>query len=675
MGKKSKRRAASAAGSDRLFVGGRVTLQGLKAAKYNGMCGVVQSGPHKADGRYGVLLDGSDVPLAILAKNIETSQSAPSVASKQRMTTQQQLEERERVSSHLRAAKGSSVNADQLRAHRTFFGLFETEEIQIQIYGRKITPMPNFLTELLEDKAGLPIGLNVRWARQYLHNSFEHASALPHQFELAFKQDDWVPQTRYFMRRLGTNDPQKLQWYTSSAPGSIFGQRSARPYTSLLRHSFSNQAYRKEVLHRGKTHVAVGFVDLGMLFAANLQESSEDPDEPLRFIGIEMSAYSVAKAHVIWEMLVHTPPPSSPQWAPHLRRIVQVWYSSTWGEGTFETVNDALVTLCGSHSTAYHPDVRELLEHWLQAPPLPLREARDHIERATTDNFSEIGNLTRKLDRIALAKYELTRDFALKDPPLGGNILMFDCPDGTPPLATDETVFSAMHWADVLETLTMADGSGMHILQAVEKYALGNVAKLAEWASLGHVEVELIYSSIQDVVPEVVASKPWTMSWSNVLDYMNYDEFHRLARACSANGDTIHYAYSMNWSIEVSGTSIVDFAGKERAALRKQLIESTNQSVEAVHKALGWDRYLRSPPPTNPINTVSQYGLNHLHFRTWVDYFFAKAELEGPVSVGNREHSIGSPLSTTGGSSVALTWTYDPEVRFNNLEGTWSNDL
>ena len=111
------------------------------------------------------------------------------------------------------------------------------------------------------------------------------------------------------------------------------------------------------------------------------------------------------------------------------------------------------------------------------------------------------------------------------------------------------------------------------------------------------------------------------MSWSNVLDYLDYGDFHRIDRACSVHGDTIHVGYSMNWVMEVYGTNIIDFLGKEGAKVRADCFDSANNSVDLLYKTLGWDRHLRSPPLTNPINTSSNYCLEILHYRKWAEHF------------------------------------------------------
>ena len=668
MGKKSKKKSKGAAVAKaeitatfppnvELNVGDRVSLRALQSAQYNGKLGVIASVPKSADGgRYGVLVDGTDAPVAIRSQNI--------FVERRRKSTQQQLEERDQMKSAMSLPKEQYADADQMGMMRMMMNMFMTEEHQIKIYGRKIDPMPNFQDEVMNASGGIPAGVDLTWANKYLHLAFENASANPHLYEVFVKCGDYKPSSQDYIKRLGTNERSKMEWYFGcNIPGSISRKHFAHPYHDFFRHSFSNQAYRKEALHRGTTHVAVGFVDLGILFASTLEDPPGSSDGPLCFLGIEASAYAVAKTHVIWEMFKQTPA-AAPQRDEHLRSILQVWFSATWGEGTESAVKAALVVLCSSKQV-YHPTVREMLRYWADAPPFPLTQARDQLMKATTDSFSSIGHLLKKRDRVALGIYELTRDFCVRGRPVCGNTLMFDCPDGTPPLENDETVFSAFSWIEIMGLLQ--NKSKMSVVEAAEAYGLAKMGKIASWATLQKVVVELKCAQIQDVIDDIAARKPWTMSWSNLCDYIDYADFHQMARHCSVHGDTIHFGYSMNWVHTVYGVNIIDFAGPEYAELRASLLDSTNQSVQGVYKLLGWDQHLRSPPPTNPINTTSQSGLEILHFKKWLDYFFELARRQGPCQVANVEHAMGSPLSGTGASTVAFTWTYDPDIHFNNV--------
>ena len=670
MGKKSKGRqsvpaaASSSAVSDfvaeddHLNIGDRVLLTKLKSGEYNGKVGNVISLPKVKcdDGRYGIRLQDNSAAVAIRRENIEKVKNWKS--------TKQQLEERKKTVEVVDEAK-DSVNADQLGMMRMMMNMFMTDEHQSKMFGRKVEPTPNFFQELRLEGGGFPHSVNKEWADNYLRTAFEQSYNLPHFFEFHLKTDQYEPQARDILKRLGTNDKEKVDWYIGPQfPGNIFPRRYSA-YTSLVRHSFSNQTYRKEVLQQGSTHVAVGFVDLGILFAGTLRGNQ---CHPLRFLGIEKSCYAVAKTHVIWQMLKQTPNQTQDR-ENHLRYIMQVWFSTTLDEGAVAALNSALDALCTpskqhgrDKQKPYHPDVRHLLVYWHGAATTPVAEARSQYTKFTSDAKSYIADLKRKQDRIDMAKYEISGDFGLENGiPYAGNTLMFHCPDGTPPNAKDETVFSAFDWKEVAKLMS----STTSLIDAAEAYALANLSKLADWALQERVVIELVCAKFEDVVEDIAASKPWTMSWSNVIDYVDHADFHRMARACSVHGDTVHFAYSMNWSLDVFGVNIIDYPGKEYAKLRTKIIETANNSVDMAYKMHGWDTYLRSPPPVNPINTTAHYGLEHMHYATWTKQFFSVAHQGGPCNVGNTEHTIGSPLSPTGASTVAFTWTYDPEIKFN----------
>jgi len=467
----------------------------------------------------------------------------------------------------------------------------------------------------------------------------------------------YEPQPSDILKRLASAHPDKLDWYYGI---------NGHPYSDHIRHSFSNQAYRKEVLHQGTTHVAVGFVDLGLLLEGTLQEPPTNHSGPLHFVGVELSSYAVAKTMVVWEMLKQSPRDPAKK-EDHMHFILQAWFSSTWSQGTARALNSAISALC-TIKEKYHEEVQKLLRHWVGTASVSVANARREIAESTTDALSSIGHLLKKRDRIALAQYELTRDFAIhgQDGPACGNILMHSCPDGTPPVAHDETIFSAFNWFDILKILR--EKKTASLMKAAELWALDRITKVADWATSGMVSVELICAPIETVVPEIAARRPWTMSWSNLCDYIDLSDFHSMARDCSRNGDTIHYGYSMNWVLNVYGVFLLDYMGPHLSTLRGKLIEQANETVRQKNKAMEWSQYLRFPPPTNPINTTSHF-LAMTHFRNWGDYFFGLARESGPCTVANIEHvGIGvSPLSTTGSNTVAFTWTYDPLVSFNAL--------
>jgi hypothetical protein len=241
---------------------------------------------------------------------------------------------------------------------RLITNTFLDEEKQIQAFGRRIEVVPDFIAELKRE-GGLPLGVDGRWALDYLRISYELASSLPHTFEIFLKKPSYEPHTKEIVHRLGTNDPEKLRWYRSGRqPGDIYTNGQDHPYPGVVRHNYSNQAYRTEMLHQGTTHVAVGFVDLGILLAADIRPGSTRNGNQLRFVGVERSAFCVAKTHVVWELIRESARATEGNSSGLIDSIVQVWYSSTWTSDTEVAVKKALDVLCRS-DRAYNVDVRK----------------------------------------------------------------------------------------------------------------------------------------------------------------------------------------------------------------------------------------------------------------------------------------------------------------------------
>lgn len=379
--------------SSRVQKGDRVALVGLKSSVYNGKQGVVVTlSDSTNEGRYGIRIDGTRKPIGIKHANI-------------RKTTLGLQKCRDEMISLSDGTEEESTSADQLAMIRTMINTFTTEEQQNKMFGRKIEPMPDFRLELINEGGGIPLGVDSAWANKRLRLAFEQESSLPHMHEIVINMPQYQPDRKDLMKRLGTNHPSKLEWYCTGEPGSIFRSSFIHPpHASCLRYSFSNQSYRKEKLLQGTTHVAVGFVDLGILMAADLDGESTSP---LRFIGIDSSAYVVAKTHVIWELIKQTESMATAERDLQIRYTMQVWFSSTWSEGTECAVDLALSSLC-SPENRYHSEVRSILEHWQNASTITLEEARNKMKSCKTASRSFIGFLKQKQDRIAIAAYQLT---------------------------------------------------------------------------------------------------------------------------------------------------------------------------------------------------------------------------------------------------------------------------
>ena len=83
-------------------------------------------------------------------------------------------------------------------------------------------------------------------------------------------------------------------------------------------------------------------MDLGLLLAADIRDSDAGP---VRFIGYELSAYSIAKTLLLWEMLCTSSASSAADEENHLRSILQVWYSAGWSGKTMQAFSSAIASL------------------------------------------------------------------------------------------------------------------------------------------------------------------------------------------------------------------------------------------------------------------------------------------------------------------------------------------
>jgi hypothetical protein len=408
----------------------------------------------------------------------------------------------------------------------------------------------------------------------------------------------------------------------------------------MLRHTFSNQARVAWRLFQGTVHVAVGFVDLGVLLEMDLAPTPGRDNGPLLFRGYELSAYAVAKTLVVWQMVLAGGP---------ARALAQVWFSTTWEPATVTAFQSALGTVVDTAGVRDEPEVVAYLEHWAGSDSATLKRARTEWAATSEGVQASWVRLERAQCRMAQARYELTGDFCLEgDSCLVGNTTMFNCPDGAPPLRL-ESVFSCLQ----LSALSLANSDGT-VLQTAESYIMRSLERLVDRAREGTVAVELRHCGVEGAVREIAELGPRTMTWSNVLDFMDRKKFHNLARQCSVDG-TKHYGYCMNWHQKVRGTNLIDLASGEE---QSKLLDATKEKIPQLLATLAPGRF-RYPLPSSPLNTASYIMMSEdtTCIGSWMDDFF------GPdVGSSRGWHASLAPLSTTGEVTIYLTWEYQTKT-------------
>ncbi|GIQ87615.1 hypothetical protein KIPB_009690 [Kipferlia bialata] len=520
-------------------------------------------------------------------------------------------------------------------------------------------PVPDFCQEYLSSGV-LPPGVSRGTASAYLAKAYEIKRCLPELMEAGYMQHGFQPPMEAIMHRIG--GPLNAGWYFDAPIPSVCGDGSPPSIKSVyqskaLRHNFTNQTPSAQRLHTGTTHVAVGFVDLSMLLFADIQEGEAESEGVLSFVGYEMCPYAVAKTMVLWHIITHW------EWASqadHIDRVLQVWFSSAWEASTALAFQEAAALVLSSDADTT-PAVRAILTHWADPPhTVTLSAAREAwLGLHPPENATSAACLLREVDRLAVAEYALTGDFALpassSADSLVGSTCMYGCPKSAPPSASSESVFSVVPLSSIAGE---AQGE-VSVVEAVRRVLAGRLGSLLDRCKRGGVTVSVHEGDVTD--PRVVAAirdqSPSSMSWSNVLDYVARDDFHRLAQECGGE-DCAHSGYSMNWSTVVKGTSLLEYSMWDDPTRRRDILECAHASEELDNWELGLCDHLRSPLPSNPLN-ASGHLLQHLLYRVWVGTWAPR----GGVEWVHAHMGEATPLSLTGGGTVHLRWGYSGEGR------------
>ncbi|ETO77851.1 hypothetical protein F444_07030 [Phytophthora nicotianae P1976] len=517
-------------------------------------------------------------------------------------------------------------------------------------------------------------------------------------------------------------------------------------YDARIRSNFANNPNRAEVYFFGTTHVAIGFNDFSSLLAATLHDEQKK-NLPLKFVGFERSEFTVAKCKIVAQMLAL---PEIPIWSVMEVWLSSTWSETTLKhfrqtankvlESTGQNENSKVISylkhwvsakpISGSKARSeffrnlekYNKrvfsavycfrreiDRLDLTQYMLtgevhaspNAVSLVETQQEDHSEIVET---SEQRTTTKKRNRKK--KKDNKREASVKstDVPLVGSLTMWNVPSGAPPLEED-IMFNTVNFTKILddcaakektkkkstENLSVVDLFTIHIIQ--------NLDRLRGLMRKNKLTIEVHYGVVkavrgeaandlenQHLLSRIALMRPYTMSWSNVLDYFIPEDFHDVARRCSIFGDCLHYGYSMNWPTQVFGASILDYDFEDCKPFIDGLLDAAlGFRVQShtlafplmdIFKIAGLDKLVLLPFRENPLNSTG-YLLANVYKQKWVDYFMSKGELSvkaaqrlgslctptnSGLQMGSMELAMPSPLYRTS-TTLYMSWCYDPEIR------------
>ena len=487
-----------------------------------------------------------------------------------------------------------------------------------------------------------PAGCDAAACRLKLLGAYENCRGMPRGDALMLlRPGKESTDPHELLSRLGSTDPAAIRWLLTSEVGSV-REPTKFAYDSRVFHSFSNADSTALVMTPGTAHVAIGFVDLGTLRDAGFDAGNARPG-PLCWVGVEASAYAVAKSAVVDAMLRAAAPVDA---------ILEVWFSAAWCATTLAAFRAAVDDLQGggadtARGRQRHPDVAALLAAWRTAT-VPLAQARVTWLEENTRTWLEIGNFTLAEDRHALCAYALTGQ--LLDGATVGSVCMFaPLPLGfSAKRSLNESVF---HCVPVDKLWERRREGAPDVVAATAEHLRRGVQRIRDRVAAGEVTIELWLEHLSLENPAAMARisalEPFTVSWSNICDYDSFANFHAMARACSAPGCSAPALRDLN-----SGAT--DMMGK-------------------MFDLMGAKPYLLWPPVShirNHVDWMLQVMTAPIDFCTrWADAFFAAAQLEDPSQqVARLGRSLKFGHLTRCHGVLHFTYTYDPAVRMKVIK-------
>jgi hypothetical protein len=211
-----------------------------------------------------------------------------------------------------------------------------------------------------------------------------------------------------------------------------------------------------------------------------------------------------------------------------------------------------------------------------------------------------------------------------------GSICMFALPpDFQFARSRNESCFHSLEVKELVKHTQVHNGD--FVAAAVDIFRSG-IAKLNHRIHQGVVLISVAPPTVVSLrnpaaIAQIRGLNPYTISWNNCLDYFTIDDFHQLARACSAPEDTVHYGYSMNWVQNVKGACSLAF---DTGPHMEKLLHEARKSHSMILKLAGLEGVFMSPPLDNPINLLD-VSARAASYRHWVDKFFASVKNIGNV--------------------------------------------
>jgi len=368
---------------------------------------------------------------------------------------------------------------------------------------------------------------------------------------------------------------------------------------------------------------------------------------PLKFVGIETAAYNVAKTMVVVEMMKSKMDNSS---------VLEVWFSSVWCKRTASDFSHAVGECMELKRDLGDDDVRDVLKHWQCAGTISLKQSRELWQEGLGGDVGGwVLAFEREADVLDACHYLLTGEFLFSHQEAAvGNLTMFSVPSLCGNRAMNELVHFVLDIQSILKRRLLVPTEPF--FDSMKFVLKEGVDRIARWVCVREIEFEFIHAHVslqnRELVERLRRMKPYSCSWSNVLDYCRPRDFHVLAEQIGGK-DCVHFGYSLNWVINVAGAFIIDFPLKARKsridAAKRAVLEIWNEFHVTVTKMF------RIPPVDN-ITNLADYCLRIPLAETWMKFFFSQSPQKARLLA--HDYPLFNPL-TSSATQTNMIWTYD----------------
>ena len=401
---------------------------------------------------------------------------------------------------------------------------------------------------------------------------------------------------RDFMKRWNYAGP-ALETFLSRnpKPGDIFTTRIPDPYgtitnfcegylhDTIIYQTMRNTPVPPAKFQFGNTYVSVGFVDLfPMLVGSFHPDQDGSQTEPLIFVGYDKSDVVIARAIVIYEMLLKK---------ISLESILQVWFSTGLDEKTQKEFQKVCCNLMKDKDLATDIRVKKLLNHWAISQVgfktvLPLWK-----QFVGEYQLEPLNNLRYEKDRLDYARYMLTgKIFGKNDKDyVFGNVTIFSLPEEFDNYhRQDQNFFAALSFEDFTY-----EGS---LIESVTTKLTKGLATLMDHITNKRVICKFLLRNVdlddRETLEEIQKLNAKVIDWSNIPDYMPINDFFAMTKICNGS-KTRHSMHFMNWQGCVFGTSLLDYPDKSSVfkKLKKEMMLKYDK-VKKNRSFLRQDHYL-----------------------------------------------------------------------------------